>query len=262
MLVSNLMKDIEARTGLGKVMQSILAVALLTNVLLAASILTMDRTVRTIFVPPEITKSFWVDGRKLSADYLEQMGDWVVYQFATVTPASIDYKAAQILKYVHPSVYGDLSIRFKQGSMRLKQENLSRFFFPKEIRVSEQAQAVAFIGTQESWIVDKRLPGEGLKAYLVVFDWDGAHTTIKELRETDPKNPFEAMSDQAVQASIRSAQESNVPTPAVEATAVAEPSGVPAGALAPTLPPAPPAATSPDAQSALQDGKLPNKDKP
>ena len=88
MLVSNLIRDIESRTGMGKIMQVILCIALLTNVLLAAVLLTMDRTVRTLFVPPEITKSFWVDGRKLSPEYLEQMGDWVVYNFATVTPSS------------------------------------------------------------------------------------------------------------------------------------------------------------------------------
>ena len=275
MLLKNLVKDIEVRTGLGKAMQAILAIALLTNVLLAAVILTMDRTVRTIFVPPEITKSFWVDGRKLSAEYLEQMGDWVLYQFATVTPSSVEYKSEQILKYVHPSVYGELAIRFKAGAMRLKQENISRFFFPKEVRISEQSQAVAFIGPQESWIADKRLPGGDMKAYLVVFDWDGSHTTIKELRETDPKHTFEPMTEQALQASILSAQDSVI-NPAVTRPVVDNPqhhysqpqpqpeprnAALPAQPQNSVLPPQPPAAMPNESNTALQEGKLP-KDKP
>jgi len=255
MLVTNLIKDIEARTGLGKIMQAILAVALLTNVILAAALLTMDRTVRTIFVPPEITKSFWVDGRKLSPEYLEQMGDWVVYNFATVTPSSVDFKASQILKYVHPSVHGDLAIRFKAGALRLKHESMSRFFFPKDIRISEAAQAVAFIGAQESWIADKRLPGDAIKAYLVVFDWDGSRATIKELRETDPTHPFEPLTDQAVQAATVSAQQAAVSAPDQARSTVNE------SETRESLPPPPPSAASAETRSALQAGQLP-KDTP
>jgi len=255
MLVSNLIRDIESRTGMGKIMQAILCIALLTNVLLAAVLLTMDRTVRTLFVPPEITKSFWVDGRKLSPEYLEQMGDWVVYNFATVTPSSVDFKASQILKYVHPSVHGDLAIRFKAGSMRLKHENMSRFFFPKDIRISETAQAVAFIGAQESWIADKRLPGDAIKAYLVVFDWDGSKATIKELRETDPNRPFDAMTEQALESANVAAQQAAVRAPTPPQIPVAE------SVTKETWPPLPPMPNSQETQTALQSGQLP-KDPP
>ena len=255
MHVANLVRDIKAKTGFGLVLQLILMMALLGNILLAIAIVTMDRTVRTIFVPPEITKTFWVDGKKLGPEYLEQMGEWVVYLFATTTPASVDYKTSQILKYVHPSVFGELSIRFKAGSKRLKQENLSRFFLPREVRISESAQAVAFIGVLDSWISDKHLPAEQ-KAYLVVFDWDGSHTTIKELRETDPKSPFEPMSEQAAAALAVSVEQS-----AISTLADGEPANPSPTQSAPTsLPPAPPA-SSPAAQSALEVGQLP-KEKP
>lgn len=256
MHLENLVRDVEAKTGLGKVMQMLMAGLLISVILLSLAIATMDRTVRTVFVPPEITKSFWVDGRKLSPEYLEQMGEWVVYLFATVTPSSVDFKSSQILKFVHPSVHGELAIRFKAGALRIKRENLSRFFIPHEVRISEVDQAVAFIGSSETWVADKRLPQSPLKAYLVVFDWDGTNTTIKELRETDPKSPFAPVTEKAFQDSIESAQQSvvnqspdAVPTPAITSIA-------PAG-----LPPAPPPATSAETQSALQAGQLP-KDKP
>ena len=89
MLLDKMIADIQARAGIGKVFQLILAVSLLVNILLAATLLTMDRTVRTILTPPEINKTFWVDGRSLGPEYLEQMGVWVIQQFATVTPSSI-----------------------------------------------------------------------------------------------------------------------------------------------------------------------------
>ena len=268
MHINNLIRDVEAKTGLGRVMQGIMAALILAVIILAAAILTMDRTVRTIFVPPEITKSFWVDGRKLSPEYLEQMGEWVVYLFATVTPSSVDFKSAQILKYVHPSVHGELAVRFKAGAARIKRENLSRFFSPSEVRFSEAAQAIAFIGTSETWVADKRLPQAAIRAYLVVFDWDGSNTTIKELRETDPKNPFAPVSEQMVQESTEAAQQAEV-----SGTVIGGENLVPAPAIKPTqpdvappsassLPPAPPPAASDTVQSALQNGQIPQKDKP
>ena len=263
MHLDNLIRDVEAKTGLGRVMQIFMACLMIAVILLAAAILTMDRTVRTIFVPPEITKSFWVDGRKLSPEYLEQMGEWVVYLFATVTPSSVDYKAQQIHKYVHPSVHGDLAMRFKAGAARIKRENLSRFFMPNEVRFSETAQAIAFIGMSESWIADKRLPQSGLKAYLVVFDWDGSNTTIKELRETDPKNPFATVSEQMVQESAEAAQQADVGRSVIGGENLVKVPETTQTQAAPTaaLPPAPPPAASDAMQSALQQGQLPQKDK-
>lgn len=265
MHIKNLVRDIEARSGIGVAIQGLLLIAVITVLVLASAILTMDRTVRTIFTPPEINKSFWVDGRTLSPEYIEQMGEWVVYLFATTTPSSVDYKTAQILKYVHPSVHGDLAIRFKAGAKRIKQENLSRFFQPREVRISQSAHAVAFIGSLESWIADKRLPGDQLKAYLVVFDWDGAFTTIKELRETDPRFPFDAMSDQAAlaadvsaeQAIVRDAPPSSSPPQAPAPVSSAE---EPPRASVGGLPPQPPPTTSVANQQAIEQGQLP-KDK-
>ena len=191
MLLNKLVEDLQARAGISKVFQAILLTSFVVNVLLAATLLTMDRTVRTILAPPEINKSFWVDGRRLSAEYLEQMGSWVVSQFATVAPGSVEYQTQTLLKYVHPSVHGDLAVRFKRGANKLKADNISKVFMPREVRASESTGMVAFIGTQSMWVGDKRVPGDEVKAFLVQFDYDGSRTYIKTLRETNPKKPFE-----------------------------------------------------------------------
>ncbi|WP_126448129.1 type IV conjugative transfer system protein TraE [Sulfuricystis multivorans] len=191
MLLRKLMADVEARAGVTKAFQMILIASLLTNVFMAGAFFTMDRTVRTILVPPEINKTFWVDGKHIGPEWLEQMGSWVISQYATVSPQSIDYQNSVLLKLVHPSVNGELAVRFKMGANRLKQENMSKIFMPREVRISEKDQAVALIGTQSTFIADKRVPGDEVKAYLVVFDYDGSRTFIKELRETSPVRPFD-----------------------------------------------------------------------
>lgn len=262
MLVNKLIADVEARAGVSKVFQIILGASILTNILLAGVLLTMDKTVRTVFVPPEITKTFWVDGRTIAPEYLEQMGTWAIGLFATVSPTSADYQASQLLKYAHPSVYGDLAVRFKAGANRLKQENLSRIFFPREVRISDQGKAVALIGIQQTWIGGQRIPGDEVKAYLAAFDYDGSRTYLKELRETNAYKPFDA-----APASITQPADSTLPQqqPAQQGllqqsgAAQPEPAPVEQGqpiASSGALPP-PPSPNSEAARDALQTGSVP-----
>lgn len=258
MLLNKLIADVEARAGVTKAFQLLLGASLLTNVLMAGAFLTMDRTVRTVLVPPEVTKSFWVDGRAIGPEYLEQMGSWIIQQFATVTPATIDYQSAMLLKYIHPSQYGELAVRFKMGANRIKAENLSKIFMPREMRISEKGQEVALIGVQSTWIADKRVPGDEIKAYLVGFDYDGSRVTIRELRETNPQRPFDPPSEQQVAAAAEAAAQQELPTAAVTTAAPTQDNGV-QNQIRPNtgLPPAPPPAVSPSAEEALRGGVAP-----
>lgn len=271
MLINKLIADVEARAGVTKAFQLILGVSLITNVFMAGTLFTMDRTVRTIFMPPEISKSFWVDGRSLSPEYLEQMGSWIISQYGTVSPSTVDFQNNTLLKYVHPSIHGELAVRFKMGANRLKSENLSKIFTPREVRISEKGQSVVLIGAQSTWIADKRVPNDQNKAFLVTFGYDGSRTFIKELRETDPLRPFDApatqshteqMAEAALQQESMSSAASQAP---IDASAVQDPA--PSAAIAPAvvpaslqgtaLPPAP-AQSSPAAKEALQSGVAPS----
>ena len=194
--------DLKARAGVGTVFQAIMVCSLLTNILMGIGFATMDKTIRMAVVPPEITKTFWFDGRKISQEYLEQMGTWIIDLYATVTPANIDYRNGLILKYVHPTEYGELSVRFKTTSRKIKRDNLSKHFQPREIRISEESNAVVLIGVQDIWVGDKRVLGNTLKAFYVAFHYDGSKVTIKELRETDPKRPFDPIETNMIDGSL------------------------------------------------------------
>lgn len=196
MKIEKLTADIQARTGVTKTVQAMLGISMLTNVLLAGIFLGQDHSVRTILTPPNVTKTFWVDGKNLGPEYLEQMGIWIVQQYATFTPSTIDSQNNLLLKYVHPSIHGDLAIRFKMAAQKVKADSVSRYFFPREVRISEKANAVVFIGQQDMWIADKKVPESKTKAFLISFQYDGQNTTIKELRETDPRNPFAPVSQE------------------------------------------------------------------
>ncbi len=252
MRIDKFTADIQARTGVSKVVQALLGISMMTNLLGAAIFLAQDHTVRTVLTPPNITKAFWVDGKALGPEYLEQMGIWVVQQYASFTPTSIDQQNNLLLKYVHPSIHGDLAIKFKIASQKVKADSVSRYFFPREVRISEKGNAVVFIGQQDMWIADKKVPESKAKAFLVSFQYDGQNTTIKELRETDPRNPFapvsqEVLNQQTVSDDRSAGVNNQMQAEQADSTVNAKPQNVS------TLPPAP-AAPNP-AQEAIASGQ-------
>lgn len=187
------------------------------------------------------------------------MGSWVISQYATVSPQTIDYQNSVLLKLVHPSVSGELAIRFKMGANRLKQENMSKVFMAREVRISEKGRTVALIGTQITFIADKRVQGDEVKAYLVVFDYDGSRTFIKELRETSTVRPFDPPNaSQAVEPEPSFQQPTQVLSADQQAgyqsPTSTQPDLPPQNASA--LPPAP-LPNNPSVQEALQAGKGP-----
>jgi conjugal transfer pilus assembly protein TraE len=190
MHIDKLLADVQAKTGVTKFMQILMVGLVLGNIVQGLNYMMIDKSVRVQLVPPEITKSFWVDGAHLSPEYIEQMGEYIVMKYASVTPSTVEFNNALILRHVHPSTHGELSIRFKTSAAKLKADSISRFFFPKEVRISQNGQAAAFIGMMETWIGDKKVPQAEIKAYLVGFEYAAGSVTIKELRETSERDPF------------------------------------------------------------------------
>ena len=74
MRLNNLSADVAFRTGVRTFVQMMLLASLATNLLLAFAVATADRTHRETLIPPAINKSFWVDDRGASGEYIEQMG--------------------------------------------------------------------------------------------------------------------------------------------------------------------------------------------
>jgi conjugal transfer pilus assembly protein TraE len=189
MKLQQLSDDIGFRTGIKRAFQLFLAGSLLTNLLLAVALTLADRTHRETMVPPEIKKGFWVEDSKVSGDYLEQMGLFLVQLALNNTPVSAEYNARTLLKYVGPASYGEIEKLLLGNAKRLKEDNASTVFAPSQITASEKENAVAFSGVFSTYISDKRV-SQVQKDLLVRFGYSGGKVYILEMRETDPKQPF------------------------------------------------------------------------
>ena len=166
-----------------------IAVGLLaTGQLLAlAVILNLLGSVRTVLVPPEINKTFWVTRDKASHEYLEQMAGFIAWLLLDVTPASIDWKKNTLLGYVAPEQYGSFKTRQELEAERLKRINASTVFATQQLHTNEDTQSVVIRGRLRTFVNGMETSADS-KAYLVEFGYAGARLHLKTFKEIPHAN--------------------------------------------------------------------------
>lgn len=195
MHASKLAGDLEARFAIKRFILYGFAGSMVLNVILGAKVLTTENAYQIeIKVPPSLSKSFWIDDRRLSNEYLESMG-WYALQLAVnASPASAERQVRELLKFVAPSSYGDVEKSLLANAARLKENNAATTFFPMEVIPNASDNTIAFRGLLSTWIADKRT-SQVQKTYLVRFAYGGGRIFLKELREADQRDPFKEVAD-------------------------------------------------------------------
>ena len=199
MRLSEVSKEFSLKTGIKTVWQIMLVMLVMSNALLAFKLVTTTSTHRETLVPPTINKTFWVDGEKVSPEYLEQMGAFLISLAFNNTPVSAENNAKTLLKYVGPASYGQIERYLMANVVQIKRINTSTIFSPRAISVIENMNAVSFTGVQTTYIADRRV-SEVSKTYLAIFGYEAGKTYIKDLRETDPKSPFRELTPEEAKA--------------------------------------------------------------
>lgn len=187
--------DIEARFAIRRVVVYGFAASMVVNVVLAAKVLTTENAYRIeVKVPPSVSKSFWIEDRSLSSEYLETMG-WYALQLAVnASPASAERQIRELLKFVAPASYGDVEKALLANAIRLKENNASTTFFPMEVTPNAADNSVAFRGVLSTWIADKRT-SQVQKTFLVRFGYGGGRVFLREIREMNATEPLKESGD-------------------------------------------------------------------
>lgn len=144
---------------------------------------------KTVLVPPEINRSFWVSGNAVSKEYLEEMAYWYAGLALNITPAVSDYQNSLFLKYAAPSEYGRLQAEMGARAEFLKKNNTSTQFSVRNITTDDQNLRVALSGTLYTWVSDKKA-GERNATYMVGFKFMNGKLYVSEFKETSDQHPF------------------------------------------------------------------------
>lgn len=162
---------------------------IVTCIVLALVVFSMNGKERTVVTPATLSKSFWVDDEQVSKEYLEQMGVFLAQLELSVTPNTYKYQTETLLKYVHPSAYGALQVELAANGEKLARDNSSTWFTPRLTQVDSSGKRLAITGDFVTFISDKqvsKLP----KTYLLEFVYTNAKLYLKTFTEANENDPF------------------------------------------------------------------------
>ena len=164
--------------------------SMLVNLVLAVFAVRLAGHERVVVVPPTIHKTFWVESGRVSGEYLEQMGYFLMQLTLNVTPQSVDHQAKVLLQYAAPDSFGELRTALLAAAERLKRDGASTIFSAYDVVVDERALRVGVRGQLATFISDRRV-AEVSKGYAIELQYSGGRVFLKTFRETNPNDPLE-----------------------------------------------------------------------
>lgn len=167
--------------------------SMLVNVILAIFAARLSGHERVVVVPPAIHKTFWVDADRVSPEYLEQMGYYLIQLTLNVTPQSVDYQSKVLLQYAAPAAFGELRTALLAAAERLKRDGAATVFSAQDLSVDERTLKVGVRGQLTTFISDRRV-SDVPKGYAIEFQYTAGRIFLKSFRETNPNDPLETQS--------------------------------------------------------------------
>lgn len=127
-----------------------LVVALLLIAILQASFLFIKKE-RVIISPPELKQGYWVEGDRFSNSYLEEMALFFSHLLLDVSESNVLPQGEIVLRSVSPEVYGAFKAKLLKDVERLRKQQLTLHFVPREIEIVGPL-AVAITGSLRSYV--------------------------------------------------------------------------------------------------------------
>lgn len=144
---------------------------------------------KTVMVPPEIHKSFWVNEDNMSPDYMDEMASFFAGLELNVTPSNVDYNNSVLLRYADPAVYGQLESDGKVAAEKIKRDSLATRLFIQQIHSDAANRQAAVCGVLDTTVSDKS-GGSRQSCWVVGFAYSNGRIYVKHFRETTLQNPF------------------------------------------------------------------------
>ena len=149
----------------------------ISNLILSGLLLFSSQ--RVVIIPASPAKSFWVDGSRVSVEYLEEMALFFAQQILDVSPASAAYQRDVVLRYTDPSYYNALKKRLTEEEARYQGGQLATSFKPVQIKVNEGQFSAEITGDLVSY-VGGRMSSSARECYLIRFGYQQGRLLVTQ----------------------------------------------------------------------------------
>lgn len=183
-------RDLASVRRASALLLALLIGSMLVNLILAVFAYRLSSHQRVVVIPPSVHKTFWVEEERVSAEYLEQMGYFLMQLILDVTPQSVDHQSKVLLQYAAPAAYGELRTTLLSAAERLKRDGAATVFSARDLTVDERTLRVGIRGQLTTFISDRRV-SEVPKGYAIELQYTAGRIFLKAFRETNPNDPLE-----------------------------------------------------------------------
>lgn len=181
--------DLRAQRRSNRIVGAIVGVQSLTIVLCLVVIVSIVGSERTILVPPNINKTFWVTKEKASREYLEEMGSYIAWLVLDVTPSTIDWKKNLLLNWVSPDEHAAMKTKMDLEADRLRGNNATTSFLIQQLTADDTKQSVVITGRLRRQINGVDVSEPETRSYLAQFQYAGGRIHVQSFKEIAHAQP-------------------------------------------------------------------------
>ncbi|NUZ08551.1 type IV conjugative transfer system protein TraE [Piscinibacter koreensis] len=181
--------DLRAQRRANRVLSAIVAALSMTVLLCLIVIVSIVGSDRTVIVPPNIDRTFWVTKEKASREYLEEMASYVAWLVLDVTPSTVDWKKNVLLNWVAPDQHAAMKTKMDLEAERLRGNNATTFFLVQQLAADEAKQSVVVTGRLRRQINGADVTEPETRSYLAQFQYAGGRVHIQSFKEIPYAQP-------------------------------------------------------------------------
>lgn len=156
-------------------------------VLLTFKVMGKEHT--TVLEPPSRAMAIGMTGDRVDANWLTEMGLFIAESMLDLTPQSYEVSQAQVLKWTHPSLHGDLQQRMTVQAKRLVDANATTSFWPNQVAPDVDNQRVVLLGQLDTMVNGMRTSRQTV-AYRADFQAKNGRVLLKAWEEVPADDPW------------------------------------------------------------------------
>lgn len=177
--------ELELEKRKNRRLQWALAASISAILIQASTIYAQIGDTKTVFVPPEISKPFWLSGEEASTDYFEQLGQFINGLPLNVTPETVHQSCSQYLAYVLPKDRDRHKKRCDVESARVRRDGASQMFATREVQTDQKNRRVVIAGVLTTIISGKAFRSN--ESYVIEFAHFGGRFYVSNHEKVEPK---------------------------------------------------------------------------
>lgn len=158
---------------------------LLSNVLLAVTLLSMDKSQKIVVTPPDFERPFWVKGGEASTEYIESMARYFSQLMLSYNRDNAKSQFEVFLKFANPEFYGLLKNKLYEDVERIKVKEISSAFYLMSIHVKKQT---AVVGGEQVTMMGSQIVARSQKYYEFKMQYTSAGLSVLGFSEVKPES--------------------------------------------------------------------------